>query len=226
MAISTGFFKYVYKWITDEETENPIYRPFETSDNPYKAKLFIVGSHPTPTLSISKENVQEYANALVNREELLNLIPDYFSKTSRDVKGAIRFSQYLKNEYDIISAVSYANALTVTNLTELKKMKKEKPLLYNRGLEIFKEVIEEIKPDAILLHGSYALEEFRKNLEHYYIEFGPQTRSVADLDGSGVIGKIIHDDGRETKVFATRSLSFFKENDEKYEQLIKEIQEA
>ena len=222
MAISVGFYKHVSKWVVDEQTAKVLYRPFEADENPYKASVFIVGSHPAPLLELPDDCTQTYASALVNREEFNRLFPDYLMSTSRDVKGAIRFSDALK-QHGIVSTISYVNALTALNLTELKKQKKENAEQYKRGLEIFKEVVEEFKPPVILLHGNYALEQFRQNFAEYFIEFGHSTRSVSELSGAGNFGKIIHDDGKETLLFACKSLSYFKENDESFLQLIEHL---
>ena len=222
MAISVGFYKYVSKWVTDEQTEKVMYRPFEADENPYKASVFIVGSHPTPLLELPDDCTQTYANALVKRDEFHQLFPDYLVSTSRDVKGAIRFSNTLKQR-GIVSTISYVNALTAMNLTQLKKQKKENAEQFKRGVEIFKEVVEEFKPPVILLHGNYALEQFRQNFEGYFIEFGHSLRSVSELSEAGVFGKIIHDDGKETLLFACKSLSYFKENDESFLQLIDQL---
>ena len=225
MGISVGFYKYVSKWITDKQTAKVMFRPFEADENPYKASVFIVGSHPTPLLELPDEFTQTYANALVNRNEFCSLFPDYLSSTSRDVKGAIRFSNALKQQ-GVVSTISYVNALTAMNLSQLKKQKKENADQYKRGVEIFREVIEEFKPPVILLHGNYALEQFRLNFSEYFIEFGHTSRSVSELEGEGIFGKIIHDDGKETLLFACKSLSYFKENDENFATLIEKLLKA
>jgi hypothetical protein len=222
MAISVGFFKYVSKWVTDQQTAKVMYRPFEADENPYKASVFIVGSHPTPLLELPDDCTQTYANALVDRNEFHQLFPDYLSSTSRDVKGAIRFSNALK-EQGIVSSISYVNALTAMNLTQLKKQKQENAEQFKRGVEIFKEVIEEFKPPAILLHGTYALEQFRQNFSGYFIEFGHPSRSVSELEDEGMFGKIIHDNGKETLLFACKSLSYFKESSESFATLIEQL---
>ncbi len=222
MAISVGFYKYVSKWVTDEQTAKVMYRPFEADENPYKASVFIVGSHPTPLLELPDDSAQTYANALVNRDEFHQLFPDYLRSTSRDVKGAIRFSDALKQQ-GIISTISYVNALTAMNLTQLKQQKKENMEQFKRGVEIFKEVIEEFKPPVLLLHGNYALEQFRQNFSGYFIEFGHGSRLVSELENEGMFGKIIHDDGKETLLFACKSLSYYKENDASFVQLIEHL---
>lgn len=224
MAISVGFYKYVSKWVSDEPTGKVIYRPFEADENPYKAIVFIVGSHPTPLLELPDDCTQTYANALVNRDEFHQLFPDYLMSTSRDVKGAIRFSEALK-EQGVSSTISYVNTLTASNLTQLKKQRKENGEQFKRGVEIFKEVVEEFKPPVILLHGNYALEQFRQNFLGYFIEFGHASRSVSDLENEGMFGKIIHDDGKETILYACKSLSFFKGNDESFKKLIEQFKQ-
>lgn len=222
MAISVGFYKYVSKWVTDEQTAKVMYRPFEANENPYKASVFIVGSHPTPLIELPDDCTQMYANALVNRHEFCQLFPDYLQSTSRDVKGAIRFSDALK-EHGIESTLSYVNTLAAKNLTQLKKQKKENADQFKRGVEIFKEVVEEFKPPVILLHGNYALEQFRQNFFGYFIEFGHASRSVTELENEGIFGKIIHDDGKETILFACKSLSYFKRDDEGFAKLIDQL---
>ena len=225
MAISVGFFKYVSKWVSDEPTGKVMYRPFEADENPYKAIVFIVGSHPTPLLELPDDCTQTYANALVNRDEFHQLFPDYLMSTSRDVKGAIRFSNALK-EQGISSVISYVNALSAANLTQLKKQKKENGEQFKRGVEIFKEVVEEFKPPVILLHGKYALEQFRQNFLGYFIEFGHTSRSVSELENEGVFGKIIHNDGKETILYACKSLSYFKSGDESFIKLIEQFKKT
>ena len=224
MAISVGFYKYVSKWVSDEHTGKVVYRPFEANENPYKAIVFIVGSHPTPLLELPDDCTQTYANALVNRDEFQQLFPDYLMSTSRDVKGAIRFSDALKKK-GISSTISYVNALSATNLTQLKKQKKENGEQFKRGVEIFKEVVEEFKPPTILLHGKYALEQFRQNFLGYFIEFGHASRSISELENEGMFGKIIHDDGKETILYACKSLSYFKSGDESFTNLIEQLKE-
>lgn len=224
MSISVGFYKYVYKWITDEQTGEPIYRPFETNVNPYMAKVFIVGSHPTPLLELEKEHVSFYANSLVDRDEYNRLFAGSLSK-SREYNGALRFSNVLESTYAVPSAISYINALTADSLIDLKNQKQENSALFYRGFEIFKEVLEELKPPIVLLHGSYALEQFRIMFEGYAIEFGSTNRKLKELEGEGKFGKIQHDDGSESILFACKSLAYFKENNEQYRNYMDQIVE-
>lgn len=220
--ISVGFFKHVHKWLTNESTSEILYRPFETNKNPYKANVFIVGSHPTPTLNLEITDLQQYANALVNRNTFYELFPDYLKTTSRDVKGALRLAEVLE-ENGLNSVISYVNALAAKNVTELKKSKKENEVQYNRGTEIFKEVLNEIKPPVIVLHGNYALDQFRVSLKDYFVEFGHANRSLAELEDEGVFGKIVYEDGTASHVYAVKSLATFKKDNEKFTHLIKEI---
>ena len=225
MAISVGFYKHVNKWLVDQHSNELIFRPFETNMNPYKADVFIVGAHPTPVLNLSMEQSKLYANALVNRDEFMELFPDYFKSTSRDVKGAIRLTETLE-KYGISTVISYVNALTAKNLTDLKKQKKDNKEAFEYGTEIFKNVLDEIQPPIILLHGSYALEQFRQNLAGFFVEFGHNTRKLEDLIDEGVFGKIMYKNGKESIVLVSKSLASFKENDEDFEGTIKELQKA
>lgn len=212
MAISLGFYKYIYNWITDEISEKPIFRPFETNGNPYKAKVFIVGSHPSPIINVFENEIKEYADVLVNRDEFELAFENELSLASTENKGARRFVKWLEEKHQILTILSFINALGANDLASLKKERKDSPRQFKRGQEIFKEVVTELRPQYILLHGAYALEQFRKQFEGYYIEFGPQNRSLLELEGEGVFGKIKHEDGTEIMLLACRSLSYFKED--------------
>ena len=209
-------------WLVDSETKEISYRPFEMNSNPYKVDVFIVGAHPTPLPTIQIKQVKQYANGLVSRDQMVALYPDYLKGLSRDIKGALKFSDLLEAE-GVATGLSYANATMTQNLTTLKALKKENKYLYNRGKEIFQEVVQEIEPKILVLHGTYALTEFRQAFENYFVEYGHKERKLDQLDGSGAIGKIIHDNGKETIVFATKSLATFKADDEKIIQLIHQI---
>jgi hypothetical protein len=221
-VISVGFFKHVHKWLTNEGTSEILYRPFETDKNPYKANVFIVGSHPTPTLNLEIADLQQYANALVNRKTFNELFPNYLKTTSRDVKASLRLAQSLE-EQGLNTVISYVNALAAKNVTELKKYKKENEVQYKRGTEIFKEVLNEIKPPIILLHGTYALDQFRLSLKDYFVEYGHPTRSLAELEDEGVFGKIVYEDGTASQVYAVKSLATYKKDDDQYKQIINRI---
>ena len=225
MAISVGFYKHVNKWLVDQHAKELLFRPFETNVNPYKADVFIVGAHPTPVLNLNIDQSKVYANSLVNRDEFMTLFPDYFKTTSRDVKGAIRFADALE-KLGVSTVISYVNALTARNLTDLKKQKKDNSEAFEQGKEIFKQVLEEIQPPIILLHGNYALEQFRENLLDYFIEFGHNSRNLEDLIGEGDFGKIMYENGKESIVIASKSLSSFKENDETFVEIVKQLQKA
>lgn len=212
MAISLGFYKYIYNWVTDKTSGKPIFRPFETNGNPYKAKVFIVGSHPSPKINIFENEIKEYADVLVNRDEFELAFEDELSLASNETKGARRFVKWLEVKHQTQAILSFVNTLGADDLTSLKKERKDSPTQFKRGQEIFKEVITELRPEYILLHGAYALEQFRKQFDGVFIEFGPQNRSLQDLEGEGVFGKIKHADGTETMILACRSLSYFKED--------------
>lgn len=222
MAISIGFFKYVQRWIADSKRPEIVYRPFEAGDNPYRASVYIVCAHPSPTLSLHAKYARRYADALVDQNSLLELFPNYMKSTSRDVKGAYSFAQDLRY-YGISSVITYVNALTANNANDLKQMKKDNAAQYNRGFEIFKEVIAELKPPVLLLNGAFALEHFRSLYKNYFIEYGHFARNLTELMDEGMFGKLVHDDGKETLVFATKSLSFYNSDDEKYNKLLKQI---
>jgi hypothetical protein len=222
MAISIGFFKHVLNWLTDAEAKELMYRPFETTSNPYKADVFIVGAHPTPIPTLQLSQLKEYANGLVNRADLYALFPEYLSYASREIKGAMKLVDALE-EQGISAGLSYTNAVMTKNLTTLKQLKKENEHVYTRGKEIFREVIQEIEPSMLVLHGAHALGEFREAFENYFVEYGHKDRKLDELDGSGAIGKIIHDNGKETIVFVTKSLATFKVEDEKNQRLIEQL---
>lgn len=225
MAISVGFYRHVNKWLVDSHAKELLFRPFETNVNPYKADVFIVGAHPTPVLNLSFDQRKVYANSLVNRDEFMTLFPDYLRTTSRDVKGAIRFADALE-KLGVSTVISYVNALTAKNLTELKKQKKENRQAFEQGMDIFKQVLEEIQPPIILLHGNYALEQFRENLLDYFVEFGHNSRKLEDLVGEGEFGKILYNNGKESIVIASKSLSSFKENDGNFAEVVKHLQKT
>ena len=222
MAISVGFFKHVLNWLTDLEAKELVYRPFETKGNPYKADVFIVGAHPTPIPNLQLSQLKDYANGLVNRADLFSFCPDYLKLASREMKGAMKLMDELEAQ-GISAGLSYTNALMTQNLTTLKQIKKENEHVYNRGKEIFREVIQEIEPPMVILHGAHTLNEFREAFENYFVEYGHKERKLDELDGSGAFGKIIHDNGKETIVFATKSLATFKADDEKNRTLIEQI---
>ena len=225
MAISVGFYRHVNKWLVDQHAMELLFRPFETNVNPYKADVFIVGAHPTPVLNLNIEQSKVYANSLVNRDEFMTLFPDYLKAASRDVKGAVRFADVLE-KLGVSPVISYVNALTAKNLTDLKKQKKDNSNAFELGQEIFKQVLEEIQPPIILLHGNYALEQFRANLLDYFVEFGHSNRKLEDLIGEGDFGKILYKNGKESIVIASKSLSTFKESDETFAELVKHLQKT
>lgn len=209
MTVSLGFFKKIKQWILAEGTDQVLFRPFQTNGNPYKSSVFLVSAHATPLLKVEENSEQVFIDALVNADLLEELYSAQFAKASREVKGSRQFANWMNESYGENIVCTSINTYQINDAKELKVLKKEDLVNYQRGIDIFTEVVDEFQPDVIILQGAAAVEQFKALYAEHLFVYHPEVTKVQDLENTGSFAEMYYKDGKVVKIFATRSMAYF-----------------
>lgn len=212
MFISPGFYKKICDWIYDETSEEIVFRPFQLNGNPYKSKVFVVGVSPEPLEGWLMDDIELYAEALVDAD-YMEEVNDFYEGCSREFKGTLNFVDWMKRQYNEDVIMTSLNCYCVQDISELKALRKKKVPLVEKGDKLFTQVLTEFQPEIIVLHGTKPWKEF---LERFKERIVPRvdtdtllTDSVQSLEQKGVIAEMQLHGGKLVKIVVCRSLSHF-----------------
>lgn len=211
MTVSVGFFKKISDWIRDGYSQEIMYRPFQVNGNPYKSRVFLVGFYPETFAHFHLDDAKIYADSLVDQELFEQLNGVEIDAASREYKGSLNFSQWMKEKFGENVVLTYVNAFIAKDDKQFKQMKKENHVLYQTGKRLFEEVLHEFGPEIIIIQGSKAFDEFREiyqdRLVHKADAF--HTGTVQELEKLGIIAEYPLRNGETCKVLACRNMSYF-----------------
>lgn len=225
VTVSTGFYEKIYNWIMDEEKNEVLYRPFIIDGNPYKSRLFLVGSNAIPFFKVVQGKEKSFANALVNQDLLEDLYDREIHDAPREFKGSLHFAKWLQKEYNETAVYTSLNAYQVESADELKEVKKEHPQIFARGQVIFDEVLKEFQPEIIVLQGTAALNQFKAMYAQRLVIYDSTITKVQHLEGQGPFAEMLDQNGKKVYIFATRSMSYFGKDGSKFENFKSKIHE-
>lgn len=209
MAVSEGFYKKIKQWMVDPESEKVTYLPFQSNGNPYKANVFIVGALPEPYLEIEKDDLLFYSQFLVNPVEFQELYYENLTSISREYKGCINFMDWMKKNFNETVVLTYLNSINVESTNVFNKLKKQEDSLYKRGIELFKEVLNEFKPKVVIVQGAANWKQFLGQYGEQLIDLESREQSVQLLESHGVVAKLPLETGEVVNILACRSLGNF-----------------
>lgn len=210
MIISPGFYRKIYAWIYEETSEEILFRPFQLNGNPYKSKVFIVGASPELLEGWLTEDIELYAEALIDAN-YMEEINDFYGDCSREFKGTLNFVNWMKTHYNEDVVMTHLNSYCAHDEKELKELKKKQDPLFEKGEQLFNEVLTEFTPEILVLHGTKPWKAF---LERYQERIVPRvdsilTDSVQLLEQQGVIAEMQLHSGKLVKILVCRSMSHF-----------------
>lgn len=208
MAISTGFYKKIYQWLINEDKDKVLFRPFITDGNPYKSRIFLVGSNAIMPLKVEANSEHIFAEALVSHALLQDMYQHELLQAPRELKGSLQFSQWLQ-QYGESVVYTALNAYQVENVEEIKRLKKEDPVNFKRGQMIFCEVLEEFKPEIIVLQGASAVTQFKAMYAENLVIYHTAITKLPILEEAGPFAEMYYEDGKKALIFAARSMSYF-----------------
>lgn len=98
--------------------------------NPYKSRVFLVGSNAIPFFMVEQGDEKSFADALLNQDLLEDLYDRDIHDAPREFKGSLHFAKWLQKEFNETTVYTSLNAFQVETADELKKVKKKihKPL--------------------------------------------------------------------------------------------------
>ena len=213
MGVSIGFQRKINDWILSQEQEI-IFRPFLVDGNPYRSRVFIVGAFPQPKLDIQPGEQQQYIESLVDIELFDSRYGDLLQ--SRENNGVAAFTQWLKEEYSEVVVNTNVTTLMADSAKQLKEFKKTTPQDYEKGFQVFREVLEEFQPEIVILHGADALKQFRHQFEDCLIDYYAHIEKVQELEEVGTFAEIHLHEERKVKILACRNLSTYGKSGEKF----------
>ena len=221
MGVSNGFKRKITEWMLSEEGR-VAFRPFLVDGNPYKARIFVVGSFPHPFIQVNDDEHEEYIESLLDAE----LWEAFYGEQmqSRENKGTDAFIQWLKETCGETAVHVNVSALMAGSSKEYKAYSKASFTDYEKGFRVFQETVEEFQPELLILHGSDAVKHFRKRFGDILPGF-PQTEKVQDLEETGVLAQWPLADGKEVKVIACRNLSYYGKKGEAFGVLKERVKE-
>ena len=213
MGVSIGFHRKINDWIRSKEGE-VVFCPFLVDGNPYKSRIFVVGAFPQPKLHIQPDEQPQYIESLVDGTLFDSLYGEVLQ--SREQKGVAAFGQWLKEACGEVVINTNVTTLMVDSSEQLKECKKTIPQDYEKGLQVFREVLEEFQPEILILHGADALKQFRQQFEDSLIDYYAHIKKVQELEGVGTFAEIYFNKNRKVKILACRNLSLYGASGEKF----------
>lgn len=226
MTISIGFYKKISKWLTAEETNDVLFNPLQLNGNPYKATVFLVNSASTPILHSSQDNLLLFANALVDRKLLKKNYAEQVRVANREYKGSVKFANWLQETHQQTSVLTSLNAYQVSEAKQLDEVKKQDPINYVRGMEIFDEVLQEFQPSILILQGKATVDQFLARYSNDLLIQHNGVTKIQDLEDFGPIASRKNADGSVTEIFATRSMAYFGKDDASFEKFKKHLKKS
>ena len=220
MGVSIGFHRKINNWIRSKEGE-VVFCPFLVDGNPYKSRIFVVGAFPQPKFHILPEEQQQYTESLVDGALFDSLYGEVLQ--SREHKGVAAFGQWLKEACGEVVINTNVTTLMADSAKQLKEYKKTIPQDYEKGLQVFREVLEEFQPEILILHGADALKHFRQQFEDSLIDYYAHMKKVQDLEEVGAFAEIYFHEDRKVKILACRNLSMYGASGEKFADFKKRV---
>ena len=107
----------------------------------------------------------------------------------------------------------------------LKEFKKTIPQDYEKGFQVFREVLEEFQPEIVILHGADALKQFRHQFEDCLIDYYAHIEKVQELEEVGAFAEIHFNEERKVKILACRNLSMYGKSGEKFADFKKHVRQ-
>ena len=138
------------------------YRPIICKGELSKVDVFFVGTNPATPIYPTDMDLDTYVDLLMNYERFIEFykmhrIKNGKQEVSRTRTGMNSFLNWLSSN----TCAVIAETEVVPYPTEsLKLLKKEPDFIIERGKEVFYELLMEIKPRLIILHGKRTVEYF------------------------------------------------------------------
>lgn len=216
MPISVGFYKKMHQWLIAEQENTVKFRPFLTKGNPYKSRIFLVSANTVPQLYVEDDNEKFFAEALMNRTLLKREYLDELNRAPREFQGSLQFEEWLEKRGESLLYTAL-NAYQLASLDDAKWAKQEDAEDYARGEEIFQEVLEEFQPEILILQGTTAFTQFKKQFAESLIIYNPAITKVQSLEEAGPFAEMHFASGKKMLVFVTRSMGYFGHDGAKFE---------
>lgn len=226
MTVSVGFYKKIIKWVLDEGTDNVVFRPFLTNGNPYKSRVLLVGQSANPVLKVEQGSESVFVEALVNEDLLDDLYRAELLAASREYKGSVQFLKWYEKMYGENVILTSLNTYQTDSVKELKALQRQDEVNYNKGVKIFKEVIEEFEPEIIILQGAATVEQFKVLYSVNLILLNSTVTKIQELEELGPFAEMFYENGKVVKVFATRSMAYFGKSGESFGMFKEKLEET
>ncbi len=195
MGVSAGFQRKIEDWIIGEDW-SITFCPFLTTTNPYKARVVIAGAYAQP-----KANIDEsYIEALLNFYEYDERYD--FVAHSRENKGVLTFAEAVNEIAPTV--ISNVNTLMVNSAKEASAQKKTAD--FQKGYDVFRDVLQEFQPEILILHGTEAVKQFRQQFATQLQDDFPHLEKVQELEAVGIFARLQLNEN-PIKILACRNLS-------------------
>lgn len=209
MTVSAGFYKKIEQWVVDSKEQKIAFQPFQANGNPYKSNTFIITATPEPFLQIDLDDLDIFAESLVSSNEFQELFSEEIKTASREYKGCLNFMEWMKTNYGENVVLSYLNCLYVEDSRQYKEMKKQNMPLYERGMAILQELLNEFSPKVVIVQGATNWKQFLELYGEQLTVVADLNQSVQQLETQGVLAKLSLENGEVVNILACRSLGNF-----------------
>lgn len=216
MPISVGFYKKIYQWLMNTNGENVKFRPFLTKENPYKSRIFLVSQNAVPYFHVEDASERVFVEALVNRPLLEELYCSELKIAPREFQGSLQFEAWLEAQGESLLYTSL-NTYQLDSQDEAKLVKQTDCENYARGEQIFFDVLNEFQPEILILQGTAAFNQFKKQFAENLVIYNPTITKVQLLEETGPFAEMHYANGKKMLVFVTRSMSYFGQDGAKFE---------
>lgn len=239
--VPVGFIKERYwedkedfKIVCRQPAKDKVYfRPFLCKGNPCEADIFIVGINPATPISDKQLLEDEYVDKLFNYDVFLDWYKKYRKsegtkkKTISDTRQGIDAFGHWLNE--ITGSVILETNVSSYPTSRAKELYKEPDYIQVQSKEMFRKLLNGIKPSIIILHGKDTVDEFIKALKSLPFDLPMQNinsfrkQKIGELEKESPLFTFGYNDGNECTVFACRHLMHYKATGKDYGEFRKKI---
>ena len=190
------------------------FRPFICKGDISNAKIFLVGINPATPIYPSQMSIEEYVELLGNYQKFIEFysnsrIQNDKSEISRTRQGINSFVNWVSSEIGMEVVETDIITYPTPSVKELKKEPKE---VISKGKDNFYYILNEMKPEVIILYGKKTLKYFSESAEDKNISL--QTKidlecPIDQLERTSPITSFNYGPNTYCKVFVCRHFMYY-----------------
>lgn len=131
---------------------------------PSEANVFVVGYNPATAYEMETVEYERHVDALFNRND--ENCRQFYARVTSGTPSRDNIAMFTQKLAEAgVASVIETNVVCYATKSKSDLSKPEHSGGKERGMEIFRALVEEIRPKAIVVHGTGVSKEFRKTLK-------------------------------------------------------------